>query len=71
MQPIDADAVLALARAQQHDWIDAAAAERIAVGATAAVAAASAALRTAGPGLLAADSAEFLVVLEELAERSP
>lgn len=71
MQPIDADAVLELARAQQHDWIDADAAARIAVGATAAVAAVSAALRTVEPGLLVADGAEFLEVLEDLAGRSP
>lgn len=71
MERIDAETVLALARAQQHDWIDAAAAERIAIGASAAVAAVSAALRTLEPGLLAADSAGFLDALEQLAERHP
>lgn len=71
MQRIDAESVLALARMQQHDWIDAVAAERIAVGATAAVAAVNAALRAVEPGLLAADCAEFLDALEALAERSP
>jgi hypothetical protein len=71
MQRIDAETVLALARMQQQDWIDAVAAERIAVGATAAVAAVNAACGTVEPGLLAADGAGFLAELEALAERSP
>jgi hypothetical protein len=65
---IDADTVLALARAQGQHWIDATAAERIAAGATAAIAAVSATLRSAEPGLLTADSATFLDVLESLAD---
>ena len=70
MQRIDTEAVLALARAQQQDWIDAAAAERIAVGASAAVAAVNATLRNLGPGMLVSDGAGFLEMLETLADRS-
>jgi hypothetical protein len=65
---IDADTVLALARAHGQHWIDAVAAERIAAGATAAIAAVSATLRSAEPGLLTSDSAAFLDVLESLAD---
>jgi hypothetical protein len=65
---IDADTVLALARAQGQHWLDAAAAERIAAGATAAIAAVSATLRSAEPGLLTAESAAFLATLESLAD---
>lgn len=68
MPQIDADTVLALARAQGQHWIDATAAERIAAGATAAIAAVSASLRSAEPGLLATDNATFLDVLESLAD---
>lgn len=68
MPQIDADTVLALARAQGQDWIDAIAAERIAAGATAAIAAVSATLRSAEPGLPTIDSAAFLDVLESLAD---
>jgi hypothetical protein len=71
MPRIDAETALALARMQQQDWIDAVTAERIAVGATAAVAAVNAALGTVEPSLLAADGAEFLDALEALAERRP
>jgi len=70
VQSIDAEAVLALARAQQQDWIDAAAAERIAVGASAAVAAVNETLRNLGPGMLESDGAGFLDMLEALANRS-
>ena len=68
MQEIDSNAVLALARAQGHDWIEEAAAQRIAAGATAAVAAVAASLRQIEPGLLVADPAEFRATLEALAE---
>ena len=68
MPRIDADTVLALARTQGHHWVDAAAAERIAAGATAAIAAVSATLRGAEPGLLTAESAAFLATLESLAD---
>lgn len=68
MSQIDADTVLALARAQGQHWIDATAAERIAAGATAAIAAVSATLRDAEPGLLTAESAAFAAVLESLAD---
>jgi hypothetical protein len=65
---IDADTVLALARAQGQHWIDTTAAERIAAGATAAIAAVSETLRSAEPGLLTTDGATFLDVLESLAD---
>jgi hypothetical protein len=68
MNRIDSNAVLALARAQGHDWIDEAAAQRIAAGATAAVAAVEASLAQGEPGLLVEDSAGFLATLEQLAE---
>lgn len=70
MQRIDTAAVLALARAQQQEWIDAAAAERIAVGASAAVAAVNATLRDLEAGMLVSDGAGFLDMLETLADRS-
>ena len=68
MHKIDSTSVLALARVQGHDWIDEAAAQRIAAGATAAVAAVTASLQQFEPGLLVTDSAEFLATLEALAE---
>jgi hypothetical protein len=68
MNKIDSTAVLALARVQGHDWIDDAAAQRIAAGAAAAVAAVEASLRQGEAGLLIEDSAGFLAVLEQLAE---
>jgi len=68
MNRIDSKAVLALARAQGHAWVDEAAAQRIAAGATAAVAAVEASLRQGEPGLLVEDSAGFLPTLEQLAE---
>jgi len=68
MNEIDSNAVLALARAQGHDWIDVAAAQRIAAGATAAVAAVEASLLQGEAGLLIEDSAGFQVTLEQLAE---
>jgi hypothetical protein len=68
MNKIDSNAVLALARAQGHDWIDVAAAQRIAAGATAAVAAVEASLLQGEAGLLIEDSVGFLATLEQLAE---
>ena len=68
MQKIDATAVLSLARAQGHAWIDEAAAQRIAAGATAAVTAVTASLPQLESGLLVADPAEYLATLEALAE---
>ena len=68
MNKIEANAVLALARAQGHAWVDEAAAQRIAAGATAAVAAVEASLRPGEAGLLIEDSAGFLMTLEQLAE---
>jgi len=70
MNKIEANAVLALAlaRAQGHAWVDEAAAQRIAAGATAAVAAVEASLRQGEAGLLIEDSAGFLATLEQLAE---
>jgi len=68
MNEIEANAVLALARAQGHTWIDEAAVQRIAAGATAAVAAVEASLRQSEAGLLIEDSAGFLATLEQLAE---
>ena len=68
MPNIDPDTVLALARAQGQHWIDAEAAERIAAGATAALAAVDATLRSAEPCLLASDGAAFADVLESLAD---
>jgi hypothetical protein len=68
MDKIEAKAVMALARAQGHAWVDEAAAQRIAAGATAAVAAVEASLRQGEAGLLIDDSAGFLATLEQLAE---
>jgi hypothetical protein len=68
MPRIDAETVRALARAQGQHWVDAAAAERIAAGASAALAAVEATLRDAEPGLLASDGAAFADVLEALAD---
>jgi uncharacterized protein (DUF2267 family) len=68
MREIDTNAVLSLARAQGHDWLDEAAAARVAAGAAAATAAVTATLRAFEPGLLVADAADFLATLEALAE---
>lgn len=68
MNKIEANAVLALARAQGHAWVDEVAAQRIAAGAQAAVAAVEASLRQREAGLLIEDSAAFLATLEQLAE---
>ena len=69
MNRIDANTVLALAHAQGHGWIDEAAAQRIAAGATAAVVAVAASTQQSAPGLLVEDAAGFLAVLEQLAEQ--
>jgi len=68
MNKIEANAVLVLAHAQGHAWVDEAAAQRIAAGATAAVAAVEASLQQGEAGLLIEDSAGFLATLEQLAE---
>jgi hypothetical protein len=65
---IDPDTVRALAQAQGQHWLDAAAAERIAAGASAAIAAVDATLRSAEPGLLTGDGTAFMDLLESLAE---
>lgn len=67
MDLIDGETVLALARAERQEWIDAAAAARIAAGASAVVAAVHAALPALAPGLPSADGEEFAAVLESLA----
>ncbi len=68
MHEIDSNSVLVLARAQGHDWVDEAAAQRIAAGAAAAIAAVAASLQQLETGLLVGDPAEFLATLEALAE---
>lgn len=71
MPPIDALAVLELARAQRHDWIDPAAAERIAAGAAAATAAVAAVVQSLDggeAGLLEDDAAGFHAALDALAD---
>ena len=68
LNKLEANAVLALASAQGHDWVDEPAAQRIAAGATAAVAAVEASLRQGEDGLLIEDPAGFLATLEQLAE---
>ena len=67
MSELDAMTVLQLARLQQQEWVDDAIARRIAAGAVAAVAAVTASLQEAAPGLLTRDPADFLPVLEALA----
>ena len=65
---IDDVAVLTLAHAQGHDWVDREVAKRIAAAATAAVNAVAAAAPVAGQGLLADAAVEFAATLESLAE---
>jgi hypothetical protein len=67
MRPLDAATVLDLARLQRQSWIDESVAQRIAAGATAAVAAVQEVLADAEPGLLSSDAADFQGVLEALA----
>jgi hypothetical protein len=64
---LDAACVRSLAIAQGHAWLDEAAAQRIATGAGAAVAAVVAALTETGWDPREADPDEFVVILESLA----
>jgi hypothetical protein len=69
---IDAAAVLAIARAQGHDWVDEAAAERIAAAATVAIHTIAAVLPAADTDeLLAASPTAFADMLERLAGDEP
>jgi hypothetical protein len=68
MSGIDAVTVLALAQSQDHSWIDADEAARIAAGAADAISAVRAVLTESGCALFDVDSAGFLDVLESLAE---
>jgi hypothetical protein len=67
-EPIDAQSVLTLARAQGQSWLDEEAAKRIAVAATAAVRAVEVSMPQAVPVLLEDAAAEFLARLEALSE---
>ena len=67
MNKIDVDALIALVRAQGHEWLDPVAAERIATGAAAAAAGVAASLRQVAPGLLVEDAGDFAATLEALA----
>lgn len=68
---IDAQSVLALARAQGHDWVDEETARRIAAAAMTAVQAVAAAAPQSGPVLLEQAAGEFAATLEALAEAPP
>ena len=65
---IDDAAVLTLAHAQGHEWVDREVAKRIAAAATLAVNAVAASVPVAGQGLLTDAAAEFAATLESLAE---
>lgn len=65
---IDSQAVLAMARAQGHDWVDAETAQRIAAAAATAARAVAAAAPPPGPVLLEQAPGEFLATLDALAE---
>lgn len=65
---IDDEAVLTLARAQGHDWVDREVAGRIAAAATVAVRSVAAAVPGAEAGLLSDATAEFAATLDSLAE---
>ena len=67
-EPIDARAVLTLAHAQGHTWVDEQTAERIAAAATTAVRAVGAAVPGTQPALLEQSAGEFAAMLESLAE---
>jgi hypothetical protein len=67
-EPIDARAVLTLAHAQGHAWVDEQTARRIAAAATTAVQAVGAAAPAAQPVLLEQSAGEFAAMLEALAE---
>ena len=63
--------VVDLAHLQQQGWIDEDAAQRIAGGAAAAIAAVQDALAAIEPGLTSGDAADFLAELEALAGDDP
>jgi hypothetical protein len=65
---IDDEAVLTLAHAQGHDWVDREVAGRIAAAATVAVRSVAAAVSGAEAGLLPNAAAEFAATLDSLAE---
>lgn len=67
MTAIDAKAVLGLARLKGQAWVDEAAADRIAVGASAAIDAVRDALAQVEPGPEDGRGADFLATLESLA----
>lgn len=67
-EEISAVTVLALARAQGHDWVDADVAGRIAAAATAAVQAVDASLPKATTELLSDSAGDFMGTLDALAE---
>jgi len=67
-EKIDATAVLVLARAQGHHWVDEAVAGRIAAAATAAVQAVAASLPKETTELLSDPAADFMATLDALAE---
>jgi len=67
-QVIDDQAVLTLAHAQGHDWVDREVAGRIAAAATVAVRSVAASLPRVEAGLLADPAVEFAATLESLAE---
>lgn len=68
---IDDEAVLTLAHAQGHEWVDREVAKRIAAAATVAVNAVAAALPASGQGLRTDAATEFAAMLESLAEPHP
>jgi hypothetical protein len=68
---IDDEAVLTLAHAQGHEWVDREVAKRIAAAATVAVNAVTAAMPAGGQGLLSDASTECAATLESLAEPHP
>lgn len=71
---VDADVVLALARAQGHDWVDPEVASRIAAAANAAAQAVNAALAASaqcGFELAGVPDLSFTHVLESLADGQP
>jgi len=67
-EKIDATAVLVLARAQGHRWVDEEVAGRIAAAATAAVQAVAASLPKGTTELLSDQAVDFMTMLDALAE---
>jgi hypothetical protein len=67
-EKIDVAAVLVLARAQGHGWVDEEVAGRIAAAATAAVQAVAASLPKDTTRLLSDPAADFIATLDALAE---